>query len=290
MNVPPSDGYGARTPPKIWTFFINRCHKPDGPLLSRLLAPLVRRAISNRPFLLPVDIHVGGMKLRCRFIDNYSEKKFVFTPWRYDRKERALLSMALSKGGVFIDIGANVGLYTLTAAMAMAGKKGRIIAFEPNPETFARLTFNLCATLTGPEAQAPVVTALNIGVADKETTFRLAVDHSNLGASSISTRNRQKHQNDTAQKKSVEIACRPLLDVLREHAIDSIDALKIDIEGAEDLALGPFLEKAPASILPGLIFIESSQHLWNRDLIGMMQERGYKLLFQNRMNQVFSLH
>ncbi len=282
------DNFGARNPGRIWQLLIRLCHKPNGPLSSRLLAPIVRKAIIKRKSILPVDICVDGMKLRCRFIDNYSEKKFVFTPWRYDWQERKLLSRALEKGGIFIDIGANVGLYTLTAQKAMTGKKGKILAIEPNPEVLERLNFNLGANIAGFDRQ-PEVIVLNIGVADRETTFTLNVDGSNLGASSIVDKNRAKPKKQNAVSKTVEIHCRPLLDVLQEHSINAIDALKIDIEGAEDIALVPFFEKAPDSLLPGMLFVENSAHLWRQDLFGWIEKRGYHRLLQNRENTVFSL-
>lgn len=282
------DDFGTRDPGRIWQLLIRLCHKPQGPLSSRLLAPIVRKAIVNRPSILPLDVCVGDMKLRCRFVDNYSEKKFVFTPWRYDKRERDLLALTLQKGGVFVDIGANVGLYTLTAHKAMAGKKGRILAFEPNPETFERLNFNLGANNVDSDSQ-PEVIVLNIGVADRETTFTLNVDGSNLGESSIVDKNRVKPKKQKAKHTTVEIQCRPLLDVLQEHSIHVIDALKIDIEGAEDIALAPFFDKAPDNLLPGTLFIENSAHIWRRDLFGLIEKRGYNHLFQNRENTVFSL-
>lgn len=280
-----SDHFGTRTPGKIRQSLVGLCHSPSGPLFSRLLAPVVRKIITRNPAILPVDVCVDGLNLRCRFIDNYSEKKFVFTPWRYDKQERELLASLLENGGTFVDIGANIGLYTLTAAKAMAGKKGKIIAFEPNPETFERLMFNLRANITDFDNQ-PEVKVLNIGVADQESIFALEVDRANLGASSIRSRNRQQKKNPPGKGGSMEIACRPLLDVLWELAVTSIDVLKIDIEGAEDIALMPFLKKAPETLLPKVIITENSPHLWDQDLYGQMAQRGYKKLFQNRMNTV----
>lgn len=283
-----SNDFGARTPGRIWQLLIRICHKPHGPLISRMVAPIARKAVVKRPSILPVDVCVDGIKLRCGFTDNYSEKKFVFTPWRYDKRERDFLAKELEKGGVFIDIGANVGLYTLTAAKAMAGRDGRIIAFEPNPETFARLDFNLRANIPGPDSK-PEVKLLNIGVADRETTFTLEIDGSNLGASSMARRTRSKIKSDRGERKTVQINCRPLLDVLQELLVNSVNALKIDIEGAEDIALMPFFKQAPDSLLPRVLLVENSEHLWEQDLFGMIEKRGYKRLFQNRLNTLFLL-
>ncbi len=62
--------------------------------------------------------------------------------------------------------------------------------------------------------------------------------------------------------------------------------LKIDIEGAEDVALVPFIEKAGESLLPGLMIIENSEHVWSRDLFGLLAENGYRRILKTRLNSV----
>lgn len=276
--------FGARTPSKWWQFVINLCHRPNAPLISRLCAPIARKCLLRRRSLLPVDLRLVDFNLRCYFTDNYSEKKFVFTPWRYDFRERQMLAERLGQGGVFVDIGANVGLYTLTAARALVGQSGRIVAFEPNPPTLARLKTNIAAN---PDlfASALRLDLLPIGVADRELTFTLQVDRDNLGASSIARNSRSSAAAE--RKSSVEVLCRPLLDVLTELKVERVDALKIDIEGAEDLALGPYLERAPDELLARTLFIENSQHLWSVDLFAQMEKRGYRRAYVSRMNSVF---
>lgn len=54
--------------------------------------------------------------------------------------ERALLA-GISAGDVVWDVGANVGLYTRKFS-ALAGPRGKVVAFEPGPQTFATLSAN----------------------------------------------------------------------------------------------------------------------------------------------------
>src|SRR5690606_15924015 len=112
--------------------------------------------------------------MRCFLFNNHSEKKFVFTPWRYDTQERAILRDALKGGGTFIDIGANAGIYSLTAASAMASTTGHIVAIEPNPIMMSRLKANVAANsnLFGENITLDLIP---MGVADKEHTFELKV-------------------------------------------------------------------------------------------------------------------
>ena len=75
--------------------------------------------------------------------------------------------------------------------------------------------------------------------------------------------------------------------MLADAGISRIDALKIDIEGAEELALAPFLREAPAGLLPGLILIEDRPMDWGVDLYGLMRERGYDDSTRSRHNILF---
>ena len=77
--------------------------------------------------------------------------------------------------------------------------------------------------------------------------------------------------------------------MLVERDVSRIDILKMDIEGAEDIALSPFLKKAPESLLPKHILIENSEHQWKMDLFGLIQEKNYRRVFRNRLNSIFKL-
>ncbi|NNE62523.1 MAG: FkbM family methyltransferase [Gammaproteobacteria bacterium] len=269
-----SEPFGSSRPSKVYQWMISYLHNEKNSVLQRMLAPIARKLVVKFSDL-PVDIVAGGLSLRCQFTDNYSEKKYVFTPWRYDRGELQALKNALPEDGVFIDIGANVGLYTLTAAGVLGGK-GRILAFEPNPPTLQRLNINLAANRKG--SSWPDIQVLNIGVADENGERVLQVDEDNLGASSIA-----KTGQSAVEEK---IQCRILLEVLQEQKISRIDALKIDIEGAEDIALVPFIKQADDTLLPKLILIENSQDKWSEDLFGLLADKGYERIIKTRLNSV----
>lgn len=277
-SAPP---FGALSPPGWLQRLIRLGHNYK----NRAIASIAKRLAIKRG--LPMDITVAGIKLRCRFVDNYSERKFVFTPWRYDVDERRLLERELPSDGVFVDIGANIGLYTLTVNQVL-GPRGRIMAFEPNPVTMRRLRFNLAANRTD-NGEQPNIELLDIGVADRDSSFELYAHHTNLGSYSIAGKNRAELQGHDEIKETLVIHCRPLLDVLKEFNIGHIDALKIDIEGAEDIALAPYLDNAPDDLLAKTIIIENSEALWGCDLFGKMERRGYSLRCRTKMNSVFSV-
>jgi FkbM family methyltransferase len=234
---------------------------------------------------LPVDVVVEGIRLRCYLRDNTGERKFVFTPGRFDPMERRALAAGLPTDGVFVDIGANVGIYTLTAALLL-GSQGRVLAIEPHVPAARRLRFNIEATRSSQE-DWPRIDVLEIGVSDRDESRELRIDDGNLGGGSIVAG--EARFSRAGSSSSSTIHCRPLLDILAEAGVRRIDALKIDIEGAEDLALRPFLETAPDSLLPRLMIVERSEQLWHGDLAAWLSARGYRVRQRTRLNTLYAL-
>ena len=60
----------------------------------------------------------------------------------FEATERAFLNSFLRPGDVFVDVGANIGLFTLIAA-AHVLPTGKVIAFEPTELTYMRLGENI---------------------------------------------------------------------------------------------------------------------------------------------------
>jgi hypothetical protein len=78
-----------------------------------------------------------------------------------------------------------------------------------------------------------------------------------------------------------------LLALVQNEGYERLDAIKLDVEGAEDLILEPFLRDAPQSLWPGLIVIEDSRQRWQSDLAALLERSGYTLRAQTRLNLVF---
>ncbi|MFY8094334.1 MAG: FkbM family methyltransferase [Niveispirillum sp.] len=221
------------------------------------------------------DVAVRGIHLRLYPGDNVGERKFLFMPQFFDPEEMTLLSQRLPRDGTFVDIGANVGLYTLNAAKLM-GPGGRILAVEPGPEAARRLRFNLSLNRTDAS-----ITHADCAIGAEEGVMGLYLDVSNLGGSSL-----VRDHGGT----STPVRVRPLVDVLEEVGITSIDVLKIDIEGAEDKALLPFFDQAPDSLWPRVIIIERSEESWAGDLLGRFKAAGYRSFGHSKMNWLLERH
>jgi FkbM family methyltransferase len=113
-----------------------------------------------------IDLQLFGSPLRI----NSREEIGLARAWRQSdqniifRDEVATLlnlSLLLQPGDVFIDIGANVGLYSsILSRFANAFPTSKFVAIEPNPQTASRLRESV--------RNAPV-TILNVGISDKES-------------------------------------------------------------------------------------------------------------------------
>jgi FkbM family methyltransferase len=245
-----------------------------GQQIAQICRRLVLRSVS-----FPLDTEVDGIRMRVFLTDNNSEKKYLFMPWRFDLKERELLARSVPRDGVFVDIGANIGIYSLWVAKHLS-RKGRIVSFEPNPPAFERLKFNVNANSDLRSPEWPEVICISKGVSDGLGSLPLFLDPNNLGGSSLVITG--------TRETTVNIEVVTLLSELKRLEIDHIDALKIDIEGAEEKALLPFLENAERTLLPRLLIMERT-HSETNQLCSKLLELNYEIQLKTKLNFVFKL-
>jgi FkbM family methyltransferase len=248
----------------------------------RISMPLRRMAINSLGDR-PIDTTLWNAQVRLYPRHNSCEKNALFTPQMFDRQERNVLAAALDRrlaAGArfsFVDIGANVGLYSLFVA-ARGGDRARVLAIEPQPGILERLRYNRNAN---PRLNIDIVP---VAVADREDEIELLIDARDSGGTRLNKGIAAPNFGETVRAR-----CQPLVTILREAGIAAVDALKIDIEGAEDLALAPFLRDAPDMLLPRLVLIEDRPDDWAVDLYGLLRERGYGVATRSRHNVAFQL-
>ncbi len=173
-------------------------------------------------------------------------------------------------------MGANVGVFSVFVGV-LAGPKSRILAIEPQAVLVERLHDNIA--LNGVN-----VAVEPVAVADREGFIDFAVDLHNLGRTSLNLSRTGPRERHTARMQ-----VRTLLALVREHGFERLDALKADIEGAEDLALLPFFEEAPRALWPRLVIIENNTREWRRDCIAELVSRGYEKKLVSSGNVVLTL-
>jgi FkbM family methyltransferase len=242
------------------------------------LAILLRRAVTTR-LAYPdgaLDVERWGLRMRLHPRDNGCEKNLLFTPRMYEPEELAELerdvarAKAQARRFTFIDIGANVGLFSLFVA-SRAGQKARILAIEPEPGNLRRLEFNVRANPGVP------ITVIPKALSDEAGVVAVELDRRDRGGTRTKKIGREETPTET-----VRVPSQTLLDILAGEGIDAVDALKIDVEGFEDVILAPFFRAAPPRLLPRLVIIEDSRSSWKVDLMSVMQGCGYVLVALSR--------
>ena len=266
--------YGAHAPTGLVARIAARTSRlPYRSWAARRLALFLRRIGIGLLRGRPLDVERYGARMRLYPYNNNCEKKVLFTPQFFDPEERELLRARLAPGCTFLDIGANIGAYALFVA-AFAGPRARILAVEPQPDVFDRLTYNIAQNPFG------TVKAVACAVADKAGELTLFVDPRNRGESSLKIVG-------TNEGGQIRVPAVTLLDLARSEGITRIDAIKLDVEGAEDLILEPFFRNAPAALHPRLLLVENGTAQWQIDLPALLDSQGYRLLARTRLNLVF---
>src|SRR5262249_39596834 len=150
----------------------------------------------------PVDAHLFGLKVRFHPHDNQTDAKAAVCGSCLNSSEQRWLRKALVGAGTFVDIGANMGFFSLFAAKLGAS----VIAIEPHPEMFRRLTTNMRLNEFGGALFNEAVGAIN-------TNARLISDDRELGSSRIGEPTRE----------GLPVRMRPLLDIIRDAGARRID-------------------------------------------------------------------
>ena len=245
-------------------------HTPFGRGQMRKLMAKGVRALNDGP----LDVPLYGGTARLHLSNNNSEIKALLSPKRFAREEYQFCAHHMpSHDGVFLDIGGNAGIFSLYLASIM--RSGTLIAAEPQPAMFARLTDNF---------------ALN---PDYATRLNLHLHQTALGAEdgsltlSIPESAGQASARRVEGVPTIEVPVTPMLSLLTKANAAKLDLLKIDVEGFEDGILFPFFDTAPANLHPKAIVMECCHAgRWQRDCEALLLGHGYQIVHKDRTNMM----
>jgi FkbM family methyltransferase len=227
------------------------------------------------------DIEVfAGQFARLHLTDNRCEKRAFVGSKTWDSVERAAIRDLIGHTPanhefVFVDAGANAGLYSLSALAdaATQNRSIRIIAIEPDIENRRRLEFNIFAS------NASNVTILPYALGAREGEAVLLQSDVNRGEVRVS---------EVDEGEMVRL--RPLASALQDGDVDYVDMMKMDIEGFEEPVLQSFFEQNPRQIWPRVILLETRHEAAiTEGAAGLCLRNGYELTQQTRQNAVLSL-
>lgn len=163
---------------------------------------------------------IHGFRILIDPILDKGLERALFIYGTYEEGTLRIMNHILRDGGIFIDIGANIGLMSLHAAKILNGR-GKVLSFEPLSSTYDILLQNIKLNNFGN------IEAENIAIGSKNGNVdifdNIAITR---GSSSLIKPNYTESSN--------RIPIKRLDEYLEEHRINSnINCIKIDVEGWE---------------------------------------------------------
>jgi len=240
----PEPSFRARR--EVWSFFNQR--EPRSPLLLEWYDGLRFELYLGND--LSKQLYVGG----C-----------------FEPNEFAFLDDILQPGMVFLDAGANEGLYTLFAAQRV-GPQGLVWAFEPSEREFLRLRRNVELNELRNVRLSRTALADRNGEEDLLIAEYEHAGHNTLGAFAYP---------GVTLQRTERVAVRRLDALLAEARLDRLDVLKLDVEGAEIRALegaAQVLKKTRPVVLFEVLEAALRAQGGSREaLLEWLRSRGYRL-------------
>ncbi|HKO42639.1 MAG TPA: FkbM family methyltransferase [Pyrinomonadaceae bacterium] len=189
-------------------------------LLNHIITP--SQQIANRRFPdRDTEVQINGHRLlvfspRTNLIGRALYQNGVWEPAVTDAIEKKT-----RPGMVAIDVGADIGYYALQMSR-LAGRQGRVIAFEPIPAARHHLEHNI--ELNG---------LTNIEVCG----YALGNEAGTVYLEDPLKKSRINLNKSSAGERDIEVSIKRFDDLVGEMNLPSVDIVKMDIEGAEHLAL-----------------------------------------------------
>jgi len=158
----------------------------------------------------------------------------------------------LRPGSAFVDVGANIGIYTAWASR-LVGAEGRVLAFEPVPATRSDLE----SVIRANRLQNVTVVAKALGAEPGEIALWVTP-----GASGLTTALLPTAGSGTASRaQRVEVSVATLDDELARHNLVNPVLIKIDVEGLEMAVLKGAMGVLASARPPAVVFETDATHL-----------------------------
>lgn len=193
----------------------------------------------SKPFIIKT---IYGFKLFIKPNIDSGLENSLYYHGIYEKGFANFLRKNLKEGDVFIDVGANIGLFTILASKCV-GNTGKIFSFEPNPEIFEQLEINVSLN------KSKNIELFNFALGNNQSEEKLyPILQVNRGASSLI----KPKDSNLSFKVNVK-----RFDDLFENIIPCY--IKIDVEGFEfEVIKG--MKNIISSTNPPVLIVEYSQN------------------------------
>ena len=217
----------------------------------------VRKALSQKS--QPVT-SVYGVKMWS----NWSDRTFSYCHYGTYGNYLADLLASVAEPFVFLDIGANQGLFSLIAGQNPACKK--IVALEPVPDTHARLSANL--ELNG---LADRSVALNFGLSSRSETHAITLSKAHSGMATL-----EAHADRMGGEHSHIMVKLETAEALTEHLPEGLPVfVKIDVEGHEETVIRQLMASDQAARIIALFYEQDDRWSDDSSITSTLQSAGF---------------
>lgn len=232
----------------------------------------LRQGLAKLPYLpVPVRLQVSAGEVIeiwwSHVVPFFDENRGFLDYWGHDAGDLRFLWKILKPGMVFMDIGANQGIYSLVAGKKLQ-RDGMVIAFEPSPREYQRLCMHLRWNgMSGARAEK-----LALGATAARTAFFQVT-------SGDTTRSGLRSPVGSDSVSEIFVDAVNLDQYAESHRLERLDVVKLDVEGGEiDVIRGA--SAVLSRFRPILIceVLDTASQAWGydaRQIITSLQESGY---------------
>ena len=187
------------------------------PLVVRLYEFLYKALLpKERIILVPVQEH----KMYVDIGDTGFATQDLISEGLFHKQMTKVVKDIITRGMVCLDIGANIGYFTLIMAR-LVGEEGKVFTFEPEPHNFDLLAKNIA--INGYDNITPVKKAIS----NKDGKAQLFLDRTSFGSHSLSRQSAANIRQDI-----IEVETQTLDSFFKDYD-GKIDFIKMHAEGAE---------------------------------------------------------
>jgi FkbM family methyltransferase len=207
-----------------------------------------------------------GLRFRIDDYREYIQRNIYFMGY-HEYRETRLLRKLLRPGDTFVDVGANIGWFTILAAR-LVGEKGKVVAFEPSSAIYDHLTANVSLNgLSNVQAERTALSDTN------GTAVLTGIGVENAGTGTILA---------TGGSLGEEVPTMRFDDYCSSAGLEYVALMKIDVEGAEMMVLEGATESLHAGSIGAIVIEVSDERLRSTgssstELIELLRGAGYTI-------------
>ena len=214
------------------------------------------------------------------YADKQTGTKLYFS--RNERKEIKFIKNNIDNNSWFVDIGSNIGLYSLNVSNVNSKyKRIKTLSIEPNPIIFQRLKKNYKLLTSQNKFVKNSFLIKNFAIGDTEG---FGMIDKRIGHANVKIINNKRLNNN---KNFIKIKVIRLSSLLKKYKIEKISCIKIDTEGYEYKILKNFFNKSNFKFFPKYLIIEHNndkKYFKNERII---LKNNYQIIFTTNSNTIY---